>query len=55
MSKVAIVTDSTHCLPPELIEEYDIHVGSIILAIEGKSYRGAVQQVDVSYRPVFSA
>ena len=50
MSKVAIVTDSTHCLPPELIEEYDIHVGSIILIIDGKSYR---DQIDITSEEFF--
>ena len=38
MPKVGIVTDSTNCLPAELIREYDIRVGSVILIMEGKSY-----------------
>lgn len=45
MSRVSIVTDSTHCLPPDLVNEYDIHVGSVILSIEGKSYR---DQLDIT-------
>ena len=42
MSRVSVVTDSTHCLPPELIGELDIRVAPIILNIEGRSYRDAV-------------
>ena len=45
MPKVGIVTDSTNCLPVELIKEYDIRVGSVILIMEGKSYR---DQVDIT-------
>ncbi len=42
MSKVGIVTDSTNCLPPELIREYGIHVVPIGMVIEGKPYRDLV-------------
>ena len=39
MSKVGIVTDSTNCLPAELIEEYDIRVVSVGFSFDGKAYR----------------
>ena len=45
MSKVGIVTDSTNCLPPELIKEYDIRVAPLGLVIDGKDYR---DQVDIT-------
>jgi len=45
MSKVGIVTDSTNCVPPELIKEYDIRVVPLGLIINGKAYR---DQVDIT-------
>ncbi len=42
MSKVRIVTDSTTCLPPELIEQYDIRVMPLGLVIDGKACRDGV-------------
>ncbi len=45
MSKVGIVTDSTNCLPAELIKEYDIRVVPCNLAIDGKAY---LDQVDIT-------
>ena len=45
MSKVGIVTDSTSCLPAELIKEYDIRVAPYHLIMEGKDY---VDQIDIT-------
>ena len=39
MSRVGIVTDSTNCLPEELIKEYDIRVVSVGFSFDGKAYR----------------
>ena len=39
MPNVAIVTDSTSCLPPELIKQYGIRIVSVGLIIDGKPYR----------------
>ena len=39
MSRVGIVTDSTNCLPAELIKEYDIRVISMGFSIDGKAYK----------------
>ncbi len=45
MSKVAIITDSTNCLPKELLREYDIRVVNYHLIMDGKDY---VDQVDIT-------
>ena len=45
MSKVGIVTDSTNCLPAELIKKYDIRIVPCNLAIDGKAY---LDQVDIT-------
>ncbi|MFP3974965.1 MAG: DegV family protein [Chloroflexota bacterium] len=45
MSKVGIVTDSTSCLPPDLVREYDIRIVPATFSIDGKSY---MDQVDIS-------
>ena len=39
MAKVGIVSDSTSCIPGELITEYDIRVVPVGLVIDGKGYR----------------
>ncbi len=38
MSKVGIVTDSTSCIPAELIQKYDIRTIPVAMVIDGKSY-----------------
>ncbi|HEY48608.1 MAG TPA: DegV family protein [Dehalococcoidia bacterium] len=42
MSKVAVVTDSTCCLPVELIRDYDIHLVPLFIIHQGKSYRDGI-------------
>lgn len=42
MPKVGIITDSTNCLPSELIREYGIRVVPVGMVIEGKPYRDLV-------------
>ncbi|MEJ2739780.1 MAG: DegV family protein [Dehalococcoidia bacterium] len=42
MSKVAIVTDSTNCVPPELLKQYDVHVVPVGMIIDNKVYRDLV-------------
>ena len=39
MSNVAIVTDSTNYLPPDLVKGYNISVAPVGLVIIGKAYR----------------
>jgi DegV family protein with EDD domain len=50
MKEVAIVTDSTCCLPPELIQEYDIHVVPIVVIYQGRSYR---DMIDISTSEIY--
>jgi len=45
MAKVGIVTDSTNCLPPEIIKEYDIRVAPYHLILDGKDY---LDQIDIT-------
>jgi DegV family protein with EDD domain len=42
MRKVAVVTDSTCCLPTEVIEKYDIRVVPLEIIYEEKSYRDGI-------------
>jgi DegV family protein with EDD domain len=38
MARVGIVTDSTSCLPSELVKKYDIRIAPVGLVIDGKAY-----------------
>jgi DegV family protein with EDD domain len=42
MGKVAVVTDSTCCLPQELVEKYDISIVPLVIIHKGNSYRDGV-------------
>jgi len=42
MKKVAVVTDSTCCLPPELVKQHGISVIPLQIIYEGKSYRDGI-------------
>ncbi|MFC1861379.1 DegV family protein [Chloroflexota bacterium] len=53
MSRVGIVTDSTNCLSPEIIKEYDIRVVPMVVVIEGKSYRDLVDITPAEFYPLF--
>ena len=50
MKKVAIVTDSTCCLPRELVEKYDICVVPLYILYEGRSYHDGI---DISPSKVY--
>lgn len=43
--RVAIVTDSVACLPPEVVRQYGVRVVPLVIYFEGKSYR---EGVDIS-------
>ena len=45
MSRVAIITDTNNCLPPELMKEFGIRAVPLSLNIDGKPYR---DQVDIT-------
>ena len=42
MSKIAIVTDSAACIPPELVREYNIHILPFVLVFGKQVYRDGV-------------
>jgi len=42
MKKVAILTDSTCCLPQGLVERYDIRLVPLVIVYAGKSYRDGI-------------
>jgi len=50
MSKVAIVTDTTACLPKELIEEYGIKIVPMSLILEDRVYQ---DEVDITPSEVY--
>jgi len=50
VEKVAIVTDSTCCIPQELIERYNIHLVPLFIIHEGRSYR---DRIDISPAEVY--
>ena len=50
MKKVAVVTDSTCCLPVELVEKYDICIVPLVIIHKGNSYRDGV---DISPSEVY--
>jgi len=53
MLKVGIVTDSTNCLPAELIKEYDIRVGLYHLIIDGEDYRDQIDITPAEFYQIF--
>lgn len=55
MSKVGIVTDSTSCLPPELVKEYGIRIVPVGLVIDGKAYRDIDLTNDEFWRLFYQA
>jgi DegV family protein with EDD domain len=42
MRKVAVVSDSTCCLPPEIVDKYDISIVPLEIIYDGKSYRDGI-------------
>jgi len=53
MSKVGIVTDSTNCLPADLIKQYDIHVAPYHLILEGKVYLDQIEITPAEFWKMF--
>ena len=49
--KVALVCDSSVCLPQEIIDEYEIQIVPLELSIEGKTY---LDGVDISHQEFYS-
>ncbi len=42
MKKVAVVTDTTACIPQEQVARYDIEVVPVQLIFEDKTYRDGI-------------
>jgi DegV family protein with EDD domain len=42
MTNVAVITDSTCCLPADLVNQHDIHVLPMVISYGGKSYRDGI-------------
>jgi DegV family protein with EDD domain len=42
MGRVAVVTDSSACLPGDLVSELDVHVVPLRFSIDGESYRDGI-------------
>ncbi|MBU2608898.1 MAG: DegV family protein [Chloroflexi bacterium] len=55
MPKVGIVTDSTNCLPAELIKEYDVRVVPYHIIMEGKDYRDRIDITPAEFWQRFSS
>jgi DegV family protein with EDD domain len=52
MRKVAVITDSTACLPKELTEQYRIHIAPTEIIFNGRSYW---DEVDITAAEVYTA
>lgn len=50
MRKVAVVTDSTCCLPPELVTKHSIRIVPLLICIGGKAFR---DNVDITAQEVY--
>jgi len=50
MRRIAIVTDSTCCLPAELVAQHSIHVVPLLICIGGKAFR---DNVDIAPQEVY--
>ncbi|NIN64118.1 MAG: DegV family EDD domain-containing protein [Anaerolineae bacterium] len=53
MGKIAVVTDSVACVPPELVERYDIHVVPFHVIWDGKDYRDGVDMSPAEFYQLF--
>ncbi len=53
MGRIAVVTDSVACVPPELVERYDIHVVSFHVIWDGKDYRDGVDMSPAEFYRLF--
>jgi DegV family protein with EDD domain len=52
MSRVGIITDSIHGLPPDLIQEYDIRVAPMGVNVLGKGYWDMVDITPAQFYPI---
>ena len=52
MKQVAIVTDTTACVPREQVARYDIELVPVQLIIEDKTYRDGIDITPTEFTPV---
>ncbi|HIC92773.1 MAG TPA: hypothetical protein EYP09_00785 [Anaerolineae bacterium] len=50
MGKIAIVTDSSACVPKELVKKYNIHIVPILLNFDRRTFR---DEVDITATEVY--
>ena len=55
MARIAVVTDSTAYLPPELVKLYGIHVIPLLLHMEGETLRDGVTIAQPTFYELFAA
>ncbi len=48
-NRVAIVTDSTACVPADLVKQYNIEVVPVVYLIEGKPYRDGIDMTNSEF------
>jgi DegV family protein with EDD domain len=53
MSKVAIITDSIHGLPPELIQKHNIKIAPMGVVVNNRGYRDMVDIFPAQFYPLF--
>jgi DegV family protein with EDD domain len=53
MTKIAVVTDSVACVPPELVEEYGIHVVPFTVLWDGQAYKDGVDLTPAEFYRLF--
>jgi fatty acid-binding protein DegV len=51
MGKIAIVTDSVACIPPDLVAQHGIHVAAVQVIWDKKTYRDGI---DMSMKEFYS-
>jgi DegV family protein with EDD domain len=55
MTQVGIVTDSSSCLPPELVMKYNIQVVPLGLVINGKAHRDQVDITSEEFHRIYTS
>lgn len=53
MGRIAVVTDSVACVPPELVEEYGIHVVPFHVIWDGRAYKDGVDLTPAEFYRLF--
>jgi DegV family protein with EDD domain len=54
MGRIAVVTDSVACVPPKLVEEYNIHVVPFHVIWDGRAYKDGVDLTPAEFYRLFA-